>query len=67
MDKSYRFLSDKEPTDKQLAGLMKEVLKDVKERAAAAKIKFDLLQKQQIEEAFLKFNEIKQRNGQTKT
>jgi flagellar biosynthesis/type III secretory pathway protein FliH len=66
MDKSYRFLSDNEPTDKQLADLMKEVLKDVKERAAAAKIKFDLLQKQQIEEAFLKFNALNQNNGTSK-
>jgi hypothetical protein len=51
MDKSYRFLSDKEPTDKQLAGLMKEVLKDVKERAAAAQLKYQQFHKKQIEEA----------------
>jgi hypothetical protein len=50
MDKSYSFLSDAEPTDEQLEGLMQAVLQDVKERAAKADLKFKALQKQQIEQ-----------------
>ena len=49
MDKSYSFLSDEEPTDEQLEGLMQAVLVDVKERAAKADEKFKALQKQIIE------------------
>ena len=36
----YRFLSDEEPTDEQLAELMSEVTKDVIERSRIAEIKF---------------------------
>jgi hypothetical protein len=62
MDKSYSFLSDEEPTDEQLEGLMQAVLVDVKERAAKADEKFKAFQKQQLEET-LKMWELKQRKN----
>jgi hypothetical protein len=36
----YRFMSDEDPTDEQLAALMSEVTKDVKERWEVANKKF---------------------------
>ncbi len=45
MDTSYRFTSDAEPTEKQLEDLMAEVIKDVKERAIKADLKFKEIQK----------------------
>lgn len=36
----YRFISDEEPTDEQLGQLMKEVGKDVRNRAEIANKKF---------------------------
>lgn len=36
----YRFMSDEDPTDEQLAALMSEVTKDVKERWEIANKKF---------------------------
>jgi hypothetical protein len=45
MDTSYRFTSDVEPTEKQLEDLMAEVIKDVKERAKIADLKFKEIQK----------------------
>ena len=52
MDKSYRFISEIEPTDEQLEGLMLAVLRDVKERATMAEEKFKNFQIQQIKTAF---------------
>ena len=51
MDKSYRFMSDVEPTKEQLDELMLAVLADVKERAAKAEAKFKALQAQALEQA----------------
>jgi hypothetical protein len=51
MDTSYRFTSNHEPTQKQLEDLMNEVIKDVKERAKIADLKFKELQKKQISQA----------------
>ena len=39
MKKTYRFISDDEPTEKQLADLMLDVARSVKERAKLADIK----------------------------
>jgi hypothetical protein len=54
MDTSYRFLSDREPTDEQLEGLMDCVLQDVKERATLANEKFKEHQEQLIKIVFEK-------------
>ena len=62
MDKSYSFLSDDEPTEEQLEGLMLAVLEDVKDRAAKADEKFKAMQKQQLEDT-LKYWELKKRNN----
>jgi hypothetical protein len=40
MEPKYNFLSDSEPTDEQLAELMREVGADVRRRAAEANRKF---------------------------
>ena len=53
---SYNFLSDKEPTDKQLQKLMQDVLVDVKMRSQIAKKKLETIQLQEIEEAKIRFN-----------
>jgi len=50
MDTSYRFTSDVEPTEKQLKDLMTEVIKDVKERAIKADLKFKGIQKKYFED-----------------
>jgi hypothetical protein len=65
MDKSYSFLSDEEPTDEQLEGLMQAVLVDVKERAAKADEKFKALQKQQLIDTLQKW-ELKGKSNATK-
>ena len=56
MKSSYNFLSDKEPTDKQLQKLMQDVLVDVKKRSQIAKKKLETIQIQEIKEAKLRFN-----------
>lgn len=48
MDKTYRFLSDIEPTDEQLRGLMQAVTQDVKERAAKLAEKHKQLMQHQL-------------------
>ena len=50
MDTSYRFTSDVEPTEKQLEDLMAEVIKDVKQRAITADLKFKEIQKKYFAE-----------------
>ena len=56
MKSNYNFLSDKEPTDKQLHKLMQDVLVDVKKRSQIAKKKFETIQLQEIKEAKIRFN-----------
>jgi hypothetical protein len=56
MKSSYNFLSEKEPTDKQLQKLMQDVLVDVKMRSQIAKKKLETIQLQEIEEAKIRFN-----------
>ncbi len=56
MKSSYNFLSDKEPTDKQLQKLMQDVLVDVKKRSQIAKKKLEAIQLQEIKEAKIRFN-----------
>ena len=56
MKKTYNLLSNIEPTDDQLNLLMIDVLKDVNLRSKSSKTKFDLLQKNQINEVFEKYN-----------
>jgi hypothetical protein len=56
MKSSYNFLSDKEPTDKQLQKLMQDVLVDVKKRSQIAKKKLEAKQLQEIKEAKIRFN-----------
>ena len=50
MDTSYRFKFDVEPTEKQLEDLMTEVIKDVKDRAIKADLKFKEIQKKYFAE-----------------
>lgn len=64
MSIKYSFLSDNEPSDKQLNLLMKDVLIDVKNRSAQAQKKFDELQKKQITEAKERFRERQYVNEQ---
>jgi hypothetical protein len=56
MKSRYNFLSDKEPTDKQLQKLMQDVLVDVKKRSQIAKKKLEAIQLQEIKEAKIRFN-----------
>jgi len=56
MKSGYNFLSDKEPTDKQLQKLMQDVLVDVKKRSQIAKKKLETIQLQEIKEAKIRFN-----------
>ena len=51
MGKSYRFISDVEPTKEQLDELMLAVSEDVKERALKAEEKFKTMQAQALEQA----------------
>ena len=55
MKKTYNLLSNIEPTEDQLNLLMIDVLKDVNLRSKSSKTKFDLLQKNQINEVFEKY------------
>lgn len=56
MKSSYNFLSNKEPTDKELQKLMQDVLVDVKKRSQIAKKKLEAIQLQEIKEAKIRFN-----------
>lgn len=56
MESNYNFLSDKEPTDKQLRKLMQDVLVDVKKRSQIAKKTFQKIQLQEIEAAKIRFS-----------
>lgn len=56
MKSNYNFLSDKEPTDRQLQKLMQDVLVDVKKRSQIAKKKLQEIQLQEIKEAKISFN-----------
>lgn len=56
MKRSYNFLSDKEPTEKQLQKLMQDVLVDVKKRSQIAKKTLETIQLQEIKEAKMRFN-----------
>ncbi len=56
MKSHYNFLSDKEPSDKQLQKLMQDVLVDVKKRSQIAKKTLQTIQLQQIKEAKIRFN-----------
>ena len=56
MKSSYNFLSDKEPTEKQLQKLMQDVLVDVKKRSQIAKKTLETIQLQEIKEAKMRFN-----------
>jgi hypothetical protein len=55
MKTSYNFLSNTEPTDKQLQKLMHDVLVDVKKRSQIAKKKLETIQLQEIKEAKMRF------------
>lgn len=48
MTKKYSLASEIEPTEQQLEALMKDVLKDVKRRAALADARLEALQMEQI-------------------
>ena len=56
MQNNYSFLSDKEPTDKQLHELMQDVLVDVKKRSETASKKLHEIQLNEIKEAKIRFN-----------
>jgi hypothetical protein len=63
MKSSYNFLSNKEPTDKQLQKLMQDVLVDVKKRSQIAKKALETIQLQEIKEAKIRFNKRTLLNG----
>jgi hypothetical protein len=52
---NYVLMSGNEPSDEQLSLLMKEVLIDVKSRAASADLKFQQILNQQIALVFNKY------------
>jgi hypothetical protein len=54
MTESYTFISDKEPSDKQLEDLMQDVLQDVKEKNTLANEKFNQLKAKIVKEALEK-------------
>ena len=56
MQNNYSFLSDEEPTDKQLHELMQDVLIDVKKRSEIASKKLQDIQLNEIKEAKIRFN-----------
>jgi hypothetical protein len=58
MKSTYTFLSEKEPTDKQLENLMKAVLVDVKKRSELGRKKLAAIQVKEIKEAKLRFKNI---------
>ena len=62
MNSTYRFISDTEPSDKELAMLMKDVINDVKKRAKKAELNFKKLQILQINEAIKRQNLSKDGN-----
>lgn len=63
MKSRYNFLSNKEPTDKQLQKLMQDVLVDVKKRSQIAKKALETIQLQEIKEAKIRFNKRTLLNG----
>ena len=56
MQSNYSFLSDREPTEKQLQELMRHVLVDVKKRSEIASKKLQTIQLNEIKEAKIRFN-----------
>ena len=62
MNSTYRFISDTEPSDKELEMLMKDVISDVKKRAKKAELNFKKLQILQINEAIKRRNLSKDGN-----
>jgi hypothetical protein len=63
MDKSYRFLSNIEPSDEQLHALMQAVTQDVKERAVKIEAKHKALMQQQLKETLEQWQLIHVNNG----
>lgn len=63
MKSRYNFLSNKEPTDKQLQKLMQDVLVDVKKRSQIAKKALETIQLREIKEAKIRFNKRSLLNG----
>jgi hypothetical protein len=63
MKKTYNLLSNIEPTEDQLNLIMIDVLKNVNIRAKKGKEKFDLLQKNQINEVFEKYKNYSFQNA----
>jgi hypothetical protein len=63
MKSRYNFLSNKEPTDKQLQKLMQDVLVDVKKRSQIAKKALETIQLREIKEAKIRFNKRTLLNG----
>ncbi|HRI29848.1 MAG TPA: hypothetical protein PK239_02985 [Chitinophagales bacterium] len=66
MDKSYRFLFDTEPTDEQLAELMRAVATEVKERAKLADQKYRALMQQQLKQTLEKWKSIQKKHENNK-
>ena len=50
VDNTYRFLSNEEPTDEQLEGLMTAAAEEAKKRADAANAKYRQMHEQQTRE-----------------
>ena len=64
MDKTYRFLSNIEPTDEQLLGLMRAATQEVNDRAAKAEEKYKILMQTQLKAAQEEWQKIQAKNGE---
>ena len=64
MDKTYRFLSNIEPTDEQLMGLMRAATQEVNDRAAKAEEKHKRLMAAQIKATQEEWLKIQAKNGE---
>ena len=64
VDNTYRFLSNEEPTDEQLEGLMTAAAEEVKKRADAANAKYRKMHEQQTKEMQAAWQQKQSKNGE---
>ncbi len=63
VDNTYRFLSNEEPTDEQLEGLMTAAAEEAKKRADAANAKYRQMHEQQTQEMKAAWQQKQTENG----
>ena len=63
VDNTYRFLSNEEPTDEQLEGLMTAAAEEAKKRADAANAKYRQMHEQQTREMQAAWQQKQTENG----